>query len=193
MVPSKGDSVPTKRPLSASPATGLQGGPTAPWSLFELTPQTLVEHLLFCRSHSNRHRVPSKVLPSFADSLKGSPRPFFLEARTGPRPLPGWVPPHSHPFPLAKKKKKFSFRPCIRFSQYPTLIPSQPRLSKILLPLQADPGFAGGGGQTSGKRKRAETNSGSRQCLGVKDPSPATTLNDQLTKEAPRVSTCKAA
>lgn len=46
VVPSKGDSVPTKRPFQHPQPQVCKGGPTAPWSLFELTPQTLVEHLL---------------------------------------------------------------------------------------------------------------------------------------------------
>ena len=128
------------------------------------------------------------MLPRFADALKGSQACL----PGGPHPLPGWVPPHSHPSPLARKKK-------ILFQAlYPVLTVSNPD-SVPALAQQNTTSFAGRPrfrwGQTPNLRK--EENGRNQLWIptvpgGVKDSSPATALNDQLAKEAPRACTCKA-
>lgn len=128
------------------------------------------------------------MLPSFGADASKAPRPFFLRPDWS-SPLP--VGPTSLS-PLSPCKKKNSLQ-----ALYPVLTVSNPdsvpaSAQQNTTSFAGRPRFRWGAEakpQERGKGQKPTLDPG--QCLGVKDPSPAT-LNDQLTKEAPRVSTCKA-
>ena len=126
------------------------------------------------------------MLPSFADALKGSQA--FLSGDQDWSSPSTWVGPTSHPSPLARKKKN-SLSRLVSGSHriQPWFCPSFGSAKYYFLCRQTQVSL---GADTKPQER------GKGQRPGVKDPSPATTLNDQLTKLKQLLGsayTCKAA